>query len=179
MLWSKNGSRTGFSYSEPLQSRTREKPSRRCGWLCVGRIYVVLRYMTPERRQTGPKRKHDALTLLQRDHEQAQGLYEGFQTAGGDDCYFLASRIVRLLEQHARLEEELFYPALQAKSLKEGAKLVQQSVQAALRDHRVIDKLIAKVRDRMAHDQGYHAQIDDLMEQVRHHVEEEERQIFP
>src|SRR5262249_40125519 len=46
------------------------------------------------------RRRQDALCLLRRDHERAQSFYEGFQTAGGDDRYFLASRILRLLEQH-------------------------------------------------------------------------------
>ena len=125
------------------------------------------------------KRKHDALSLLQRDHEQARSLYEGFQTAGGDERYFLASRILRLLEQHARLEEELFYPVIQVKSMKEGDRAGQELVQAALRDHRADGNRIAKVRDILAHDEGYHQQIEDLMEHNHRHVEEEERIMFP
>ena len=125
------------------------------------------------------KRKEDALSLLRRDHEQAQSLYEGFQTAGGDDRYFLASRILRLLEQHARVEAELFYPVIQVKSVKGGDTAGLESVEAALQDHRTLEKLIGRVRDALAHDEGYHSQIDDLMEQVRRHVEDQERKMFP
>jgi iron-sulfur cluster repair protein YtfE (RIC family) len=125
------------------------------------------------------KFRQDALSLLRRDHEQTQSLYEGFQTAGGDDRYFLASRILRSLEQHARLEEELFYPVIQAKSAKSGHKAAEESVRTALRDHQALSKRMAKVRDVLAHDEGYHVQIDELMEEVRRHVDDEERHLFP
>ncbi|HEU4684927.1 MAG TPA: hemerythrin domain-containing protein [Nitrospira sp.] len=130
-------------------------------------------------REARVKRKEDALSLLRRDHEQAQSLYEGFQTAGGDDLYFLASRILRSLDQHARLEEELFYPVIHAKAARRGQREGEELVRAALREHQTLQKRMGKVRDILAHDEGYQAQIDDLMEEVRRHVEEEERSLFP
>ncbi|HJT20576.1 MAG TPA: hemerythrin domain-containing protein [Nitrospira sp.] len=130
-------------------------------------------------REGRAKYREDALSLLRRDHEHTQSLYEGFQTAGGDDRYFLASRILRNLEQHARLEEELFYPVIQAKSAKSGHKAAEESVRTAMRDHQALGKRMAKVRDILAHDEGYQVQIDELMEEVRRHVDEEEHRLFP
>jgi len=135
--------------------------------------------MVQSRRETRLKRREDALSWLQRDHEQALSLYEGFETAGGDDRYFLASRIVRCLEEHASLEEELFYPVILARASQGGHQRAEKLVRRSTAEHEAARKRLAKVKDMLAHDEGYQVQLEELMREVRRHVEEEEAELFP
>jgi len=128
----------------------------------------------------GPvRRRDDALSLLRRDHEQAQSLYEGFQTAGGDDRYFLTSRLMRTLEHYITVEDELFYPVILDQASKRDHRQGQELVRASMKEHQVWRKRITKVKDMLAHDEGYQAQLDELMEQVRRQAEQEEQELFP
>jgi len=134
--------------------------------------------MAQQPREARSKRRDDALSLLRRDHERAQSLYDGFQTAGGDDRYFLASRIVRILEQHANIEEEVFYPvilALASTRDHHGEDVIRRS----MKDHEVARKRIMKVKDTLEHEEGYQVQLDELMKLVCRHAEEEEKELFP
>jgi hemerythrin superfamily protein len=57
----------------------------------------------------------DAVQLLKADHKQARKLFEQFHGASDEDKASIASRLFMELDIHSRLEEELFYPAVQAK----------------------------------------------------------------
>ncbi len=57
----------------------------------------------------------DAVQLLKADHKQARKLFEQFHGAADDDKGTIAARLFTELEIHAKLEEELFYPAVQSK----------------------------------------------------------------
>jgi hemerythrin-like domain-containing protein len=122
-------------------------------------------------------KREDALALLLRDHERARTLYEAVETAGGDDRYFIASRILRTLDLHGAIETELFYPVLAARLSTGGAGA--KVLLAAARDHHDLRKRIAQVRDVLAHDEEFQIEIDRLMTEVCRHFEQEEREIFP
>lgn len=126
-----------------------------------------------------PHRHLDLLSVLRGDHEDIQSQYEGFQTAGGDDRYFLANRIIRQLELHNRIEEEVFYPAVKAVAERQGHRKAAAAVRAALREHRSVQAQLARVKDNRAYDDRLTAQVDALMERVRRHVDTEERELFP
>lgn len=126
---------------------------------------------------TQVKKREDALALLLRDHERARTLYEAFETAGGDDRYFIASRILRILEQHGLMENELFYPLLAARM--SAADPRAKTLLSAARDHQRLHKRILEVRDVLAHDEEFPAEIDRLMADVCRHFKEEEQAIFP
>ncbi|ALA59208.1 hemerythrin domain-containing protein [Nitrospira moscoviensis] len=128
---------------------------------------------------TVKSRDRDVLAFLQDDHEDLQSQYEGFQTAGGDDRFFLANRIIRELEVHNRIEEEVFYPAVERAVERQGHKKGAALVRAALREHRGLKDHLAKVKESRAYDDRLTAQIDALMERVQRHVETEERELFP
>lgn len=134
--------------------------------------------MPQQPREVRSKRKHDALSLLRREHEQTQSLYEGFQTAGGDDRYFLASRILRMLEQHATIEEDVFYPVMLAMASKRDHRRGEELVRKSIKDHEAVRKRIMKVKDTLEHDEGYQVQLDELMKLVCRHVEQEEEELF-
>ena len=82
-------------------------------------------------------------------------------------------KIKRELQIHSRAEEEIFYPAL--KSLNgEGFRLVSE----ALREHRDIDQLLIQISRLALADKNFDEKMETLIENVDHHVEEEEGEIF-
>lgn len=127
----------------------------------------------------GGRADETLIAFLQDDHQDIQSEYEGFQTAGGDDRYFLANRLMRELELHHRIEEEVFYPVLQAQAERRADKQGAGLVRAALREHRAVKRHLARVKHSRAHDDALTAEIDALMERVRQHVRREEEELFP
>jgi hemerythrin superfamily protein len=116
----------------------------------------------------------DALKLLTRDHREVEQLFKRFEQAKDEDKKgALAARICRLLQVHAQIEEELFYPA--ARDRIEDEDLVEE----ALVEHQAAKDLIEKIQRAQAGGQSFDAQVKDLQEQVQHHVQEEERELFP
>ena len=71
----------------------------------------------PKRTSKKPKnaQPQDAVQLLKADHKQVRKLFEQFHAASDDDKQSIATRLFIELEIHSKLEEELFYPAVQAK----------------------------------------------------------------
>jgi hemerythrin-like domain-containing protein len=75
---------------------------------------------------------------------------------------------------HAQLEENVFYPAVNEET-EEGPELVQES----LSEHETVKNLIQELRG-MAHDtDAFDAKFQELIQNVEHHVEEEESEMFP
>jgi len=68
---------------------------------------------TPKQSKNSPP--PDAVQLLKADHKQVRKLFEQFHSASDDDKGSIASRLFTELDIHSRLEEELFYPAVQSK----------------------------------------------------------------
>ena len=124
-------------------------------------------------------RSQGPLELLQRDHENIQSEFEGFQTAGGDDRYFLANRVLRELELHARVEADVFYPALQAHVDRQANRKASTVMRTAWKEHQAIQAHLAKMKDSRAHDEAFISQIDGLMQRVQLHMAMEEREVFP
>lgn len=116
----------------------------------------------------------DPLELLEADHREVEGLFEAFEQASGDaEQRDLAIAICVALKVHARLEEELFYPAvwpaLKDKSL----------IEEALVEHASARDLIAQIESGAPGEAFFAARVRVLGEYVQHHVEEEEDEIFP
>lgn len=115
----------------------------------------------------------DAIAILETDHRAVERLFEEVQggSAGKDD---VVERIVRELSIHDAVERELLYPAVREKLAGQGDALAEHS----LDDHEAVASLLAEIesagdvaaRDRL---------LQQLMADVREHVEEEEREIFP
>ena len=116
----------------------------------------------------------DALTLLEADHREVDDLFGAFEEASGDaEQRDIAVSICVALKVHARLEEELFYPAvwpaLEDKSL----------IAEAMVEHASARDLIAQIESGAPGEAFFSARVRVLSEYVRHHVEEEEEEIFP
>jgi hemerythrin superfamily protein len=116
------------------------------------------------------------LKLLKKDHSTVQSLISRFERAGKsayEKRNELFAEIRRELQLHSKAEEEIFYPALKAFN-GEGRVLVSE----ALKEHKDIDQLLTQISRLKPSDKNYDDKMETLIENVEHHVEEEEGQIF-
>lgn len=116
----------------------------------------------------------DAIALLEADHREVEALFKQFETARGDaQKRELVNSICMALKAHTRLEEELFYPAAY-KALGDKSLLEEAQV-----EHASAKDLIAQLESSAPGEPLYDARVKVLAEYVKHHVAEEEGQIFP
>lgn len=120
----------------------------------------------------------DAVSLIEQDHRHVEDLFKQFETAGPqayktkDD---LVLQITQELQAHATIEEEVFYPAVAAMAAEDGKELVQEAVE----EHQQIKQLLAELGQMTAEDDGFDDKVRTLIDNVRHHVEEEESEMLP
>ena len=120
----------------------------------------------------------DAITLLSADHAKVKRLFNEFQNlkeedGSAEDKSALVTQICKALKVHAEIEEEIFYPAVR-KAI-DNADLMDE----ALVEHSGAKELIAQLEDMSPDDELYDAKVTVLGEQIRHHVKEEEGEMFP
>jgi hemerythrin superfamily protein len=116
----------------------------------------------------------DAIALLEADHREVDGLFDQFEAAESDgDKAQIAAAICLALKVHAQIEEELFYPP--ARKETGDADLVDEAVV----EHMGAKTLIAQIEMMQPGQPLYDARVKVLSEQIRHHVEEEESELFP
>jgi hemerythrin superfamily protein len=116
------------------------------------------------------------LTLLKKDHSTVESLFDKFEQTGKaahEKKNELFAQIRRELQLHLKGEEEIFYPALKAFN-GEGRDLVSE----ALKQHRDIDQLLTQISRLKPSDKNYDEKIEMLIDNVEHHVDEEEGEIF-
>jgi len=132
---------------------------------------------TPQRIPTGTGQANDAVTLLTQDHENVKALFEQFE-ASGEKAYAskkkLATKICLELTKHATAEEEIFYPAVRA--IGDDAEDLIDEAQV---EHASAKELIAQILSMDPHDELFDAKVKVLSEQIEHHVQEEESEMFP
>jgi hypothetical protein len=128
-----------------------------------------------------PNRRHDhaqpddAITLLKEDHRRVRDLFQEYTAATDPRTKrALAEEACLELGTHAQLEEQIFYPAVNEES-EEGPALVQEAIQ----EHQQVKDLIAALRERGPDNHDFDAKFHALLQNVEHHVEEEETQMFP
>lgn len=116
----------------------------------------------------------DAIALLTADHREVARLFAKFESAAGDATKReIANAICVALKVHARLEEELFYPAAYAAIADKGLLEEAQVEHASAKD------LIAQIEAGAPGEAFYEARVKVLAEYIDHHVAEEENEIFP
>lgn len=116
----------------------------------------------------------DAIALLEADHKEVDKLFEQFENAEGvSDKKAIVNAICIALKVHARVEEDLFYPAAY-KALGKGSL-----IQEAMVEHASAKDLIAQIETGFPGEPLFDARVTVLGEYVCHHVEEEEDEIFP
>ena len=121
----------------------------------------------------------DAISLLKADHKKVEALFK--QVAELSDRAHqsrakLFEEIDHELTVHAKVEETIFYPALKAKT-----KLNTEpsdEVFEAYEEHANVKAMIGKLEGLAPSDETYNAKLQVLMELVKHHVKEEETEMF-
>jgi hypothetical protein len=115
--------------------------------------------------------KPDAIALLKADHRKVEELFERFENARGEGSkQKIALDICLELTVHARIEEEIFYPACEG-------KIEQDLLEEAYVEHDGAKVLIAEIEAGSPSDEFYDAKIKVLSEQIEHHVGEEEKRM--
>ena len=117
----------------------------------------------------------DAVTLLKQDHREVSELLEKFESASDAGKRSIAERICKALTLHAQIEEEIFYPA--ARNVLDAKDL--DLVDEADVEHASLKGLIARIERSAPSDDHYEALVAVLGEYVKHHVKEEEHELFP
>jgi hemerythrin-like domain-containing protein len=118
----------------------------------------------------------DAIALLKADHKTVETLFRKFEQAGVNARKLkrkLADQIVRELAIHAVIEEQVFYPAVRAK-----AEELNDEVLLALEEHHVVKWLLKELEALPPEAERFEAKVMVLIENVRTHVAEEERELF-
>src|SRR6185437_1611926 len=120
-------------------------------------------------------RPMDLFQLIRQDHQKAKRLFERLsETAGGTQSRpRLFAELKHELELHAEVEEKYFYPALQGRD--EAKDLIQE----ALEEHGDVKEALAALDHGDNESDAWAERLDELREDVEHHVEEEETEIFP
>jgi iron-sulfur cluster repair protein YtfE (RIC family) len=122
--------------------------------------------------------KTDAFTLLKKDHEAVKKMfkeYEGLGDRAHKTKAELSTRIFDELAVHETIEEEIFYPAVRENATKNGVELLLE----AYEEHHVADVIIAELKAISPENEEYDAKMKVLQENIEHHIDEEEDELFP
>ena len=118
----------------------------------------------------------DAISLLKTDHRKVKNLFARYESAGNFSTkHLIAEQVFTELELHAQLEENVFYPAYEAMTGKNGTQLVADSRLA----HEHVKELISELQGIDLDEAEFEVKFHDLMDIVREHVAEEENAMFP
>jgi hemerythrin superfamily protein len=119
----------------------------------------------------------DAITLLKEDHRTVEKLFKEFARAGDRAHKTKAELVTKMiggLVAHAAAEEQVFYPAIRAEVPDTEAMVLE-----SLEEHHVVKWLLSELDGMSPDDERFDAKVTVLTESVRHHVEEEEQDLFP
>jgi hemerythrin superfamily protein len=117
---------------------------------------------------------NDAIALLKADHTEVAEMLKKFETARSTKQK-LAQQICMSLTVHAQIEEEIFYPAAREALGGGGEDLLNE----AEVEHNSLKELIGQIEGLSPDDELFDARVKVLGEYVKHHVKEEEGEIFP
>src|SRR4029079_4540361 len=119
----------------------------------------------------------DAIVLLRNDHKEIRRLFTQFEKAGENAHAAkgkLVDRMIELLTQHTYIENEVMYPRVRA-LLPE----LEDDVLESYEEHHVADVLVLELSAMETSDELFDAKTTVLIENVEHHMEEEEQEWFP
>ena len=120
----------------------------------------------------------NAIDLLKEDHARVKKLFKAFEKAKERDHDAIADIVTSActeLKIHSKIEEEIFYPAVRAKADHELEELLNE----AKVEHGSVDGLVEKLTTVKMDDEMYKANFTVVVEYVKHHVQEEEKEMFP
>jgi hemerythrin superfamily protein len=127
----------------------------------------------------------DAITLLAEDHQTVEQLFRQFEKLterAQKSKQKIVMKVIKELAVHAAVEEMFFYPAVRMAALKaetRAAKKAAETVLESLEEHHIVKWTLSELEKMKPEDERYDAKMTVLMEMVRHHVEEEQDELFP
>jgi len=117
--------------------------------------------------------KNPVLALLKKDHDTVKDLFEKFEKAESRPAKRkIVIEALAELKVHATIEEEIFYPAVRE-------PVGDDTMNEADEEHHVAKVLIAELDEMDGQEDHYEAKFTVLAENVRHHIKEEENEVFP
>ena len=122
------------------------------------------------------KTSADAIDLLKQDHDRVEKPFKEFEKMDRQDaeaCRELIGRVCEELTVHTTLEEEIFYPAIRE------AIHDEDLMNEAAVEHETARMLIEQLQNMGPDDPNYFATFTVLGEYVRHHIKEEQGEMFP
>ena len=122
------------------------------------------------------KKTVDAIDILKQDHEKVEKAFRQFEKMDRGDaqaCRQLIQSVCEDLKVHTMLEEEMFYPAVRA------AIDDEDLMNEAAVEHQAAEGLIEQLENMDTEDPNYFATFTVLGEYVRHHIKEEQGEMFP
>src|SRR5919201_745215 len=132
--------------------------------------------LQPRQVQTEPT---DAIALIEDDHRKVDGLIDRYERLGREGALAERGRVVGSivdeLRLHAAIEEQVLYPAIEEALPDDGPELVEGS----LREHAEAKQTLDEIEALDASSDELHDRVTTLIEEVRHHVEEEEADVLP
>ena len=129
--------------------------------------------MPTTKRSTTPP---DAIRVLKDDHAEVEQLFKRFEQLGPKASATkrkVADRVIEALSVHAGIEETVLYPAI-----REQMPDAESDVLEALEEHHLVKTVLAELARTQPDDERFVPKMTVLMENVRHHVKEEERDLF-
>ncbi len=117
----------------------------------------------------------NAFELLKKDHKKVSGIFEKLDATterGVKTREELFTQLKQELDVHTRIEEEILYPVLKE------AKETEDLTLEAYEEHHVVKQLLAELDELPKDDETWGAKLTVLKENVEHHVEEEEGELF-
>ena len=119
-----------------------------------------------------------ALEMLKEDHDKVKKAFKEFEKLDREDSATVQELVQTVCEElkvHTALEEEIFYPAVRAQANRELEELLNE----AKVEHGSVDALVEKLTTVKMDDDMYKANFTVVVEYVKHHVQEEEKEMFP
>lgn len=130
---------------------------------------------TGERNTSIKEMTMNAIELLKTDHDKVEALFEQVKANEGGDNTAVFQEIKAELDMHTHIEETIFYPRM----IEEGDEDLKSIVLEGIEEHRQA-KMFLKELDALADDsEKFDPKLKVLMEDVEHHVQEEEGEMFP
>ncbi len=119
----------------------------------------------------------DAITLLKNDHKTVEKLFKEFEktkASAPKTRRRLVDKMIQELSIHTAIEEQVFYPAV-----REDVPDTEDTVLEGLEEHHIVKWTLSELKDMDPQHERFEPKVTVLMESVRHHVEEEEGELFP
>ncbi|MEO7130747.1 MAG: hemerythrin domain-containing protein [Dermatophilaceae bacterium] len=118
----------------------------------------------------------DAIVMLREDHKEVRALFREFQKSTTTSARKgkIVEKVIELLTVHTYIENEVMYPRVRAL-----LPDLEQDVLESYEEHHVADLLVMELAGMGPEDERFEAKTTVLIENVTHHIEEEEDEWFP